>query len=445
MYIEFHLLQNFVPSNLNRDDTGAPKDCIFGGFRRARISSQCQKKSIRDYPVFSQVIGNLKGDIGVRTKRLANALHEKLLLQDKIKIEQEGQREVVSRRVAQNIIKCIGLGFPTDNNTEELQDYSKTQYLLFLGNEEISDLVNLAVSDNYWPAMSLEMNVELKDVKGKAKNAKTLKEEREKLFRDGALEKCFDETTFAKIKGMQNAFKNVVSKERIKNNSFAADIALFGRMIADNSNMNVDAACQMAHAISTNEVEMKMDFFTAVDDLLPDDTQGSDMMGIVEFNSACYYRYARIDLNILKTNLGCSTDPKKKNESYDPEIVKAAIEGFLIGIVEATPTGMRNSTGHFNPPSYIRALVRSSGAPWNLANAFVQPVRAKSEEGGDLINTSVKRLENYISGLTDAFGKDSIKADLITSHSLIKRPATDVNLKEMIKEVKNAITEEVRN
>ena len=333
MYIEFHLLQNFVPSNLNRDDTGAPKDCIFGGFRRARISSQCQKKSVRDYPVFSQVIGSLKGDIGVRTKRLTNAFYEKLMLQDKLKIEQEGQREIVSRRVAQNIIKCVGLGFPTDNNTEELQDYSKTQYLLFFGKEEIADLVNLAVSDNYWPAMSQEMEVELKDAKGKVKNAKTLKGEREKLFTDATLKSNFGE----QIKGMQTAFKNVVSKKRIENNSFAVDIALFGRMIADNNNMNVDAACQMAHAISTNEMEMKMDFFTAVDDLLPDDTQGSDMMGIVEFNSACYYRYARIDLNILKTNLGCSTDPKKKNESYDPEIVKAAIEGFLIGLVEATP------------------------------------------------------------------------------------------------------------
>ena len=47
MKIDLHLLQNFAPANLNRDDTGAPKDCDFGGFRRARISSQCLKRSMR--------------------------------------------------------------------------------------------------------------------------------------------------------------------------------------------------------------------------------------------------------------------------------------------------------------------------------------------------------------------------------------------------------------
>lgn len=45
LFIEFHLIQNFAPSNLNRDDTGAPKDAIFGGYRRARISSQCLKRA----------------------------------------------------------------------------------------------------------------------------------------------------------------------------------------------------------------------------------------------------------------------------------------------------------------------------------------------------------------------------------------------------------------
>ena len=50
MFVELHILQNFAPSNLNRDDTNAPKDCEFGGFRRARISSQCIKRSIRFHP-----------------------------------------------------------------------------------------------------------------------------------------------------------------------------------------------------------------------------------------------------------------------------------------------------------------------------------------------------------------------------------------------------------
>ena len=47
MIIELHMLQNFAPSCLNRDDTNSPKECEFGGYRRARISSQCIKRAIR--------------------------------------------------------------------------------------------------------------------------------------------------------------------------------------------------------------------------------------------------------------------------------------------------------------------------------------------------------------------------------------------------------------
>ena len=73
------------------------------------------------------------------------------------------------------------------------------------------------------------------------------------------------------------------------------DIALFGRMIADKPEWNVDAACQVAQAISTNRVQMDFDFFTAVDDFKSKDTAGSDMMGTIQFNSSCFYRFAVLD------------------------------------------------------------------------------------------------------------------------------------------------------
>lgn len=67
MLIEIHMIQNHSPSNLNRDDLGAPKTCIFGGVTRARISSQCLKRSIRRSPEFAAA---LESDGGVRTRRL---------------------------------------------------------------------------------------------------------------------------------------------------------------------------------------------------------------------------------------------------------------------------------------------------------------------------------------------------------------------------------------
>src|SRR5690606_24425278 len=89
----------------------------------------------------------------------------------------------------------------------------------------------------------------------------------------------------------------------IKDVSNTPDLALFGRMIADEADWNTEAACQVAHALSTHRVGMEFDFFTAVDDLKPRDTAGSDMMGTVSFQSACFYRYACLDVAQLAKNL----------------------------------------------------------------------------------------------------------------------------------------------
>ena len=88
----------------------------------------------------------------------------------------------------------------------------------------------------------------------------------------------------------------------------AVDVALFGRMLADMPEKNQNAACQVAHAISTHSVEREFDFYTAVDDLKPEDTAGADMMGTVEFNSACFYRYAVVDWEKLVKNLQDDTE-----------------------------------------------------------------------------------------------------------------------------------------
>ncbi len=73
MLIEIHMIQNHSPSNLNRDDLGAPKTCIFGGVTRARISSQCLKRSVRRSPEFRAALerGGAK-----RTRRLIEEIAE---------------------------------------------------------------------------------------------------------------------------------------------------------------------------------------------------------------------------------------------------------------------------------------------------------------------------------------------------------------------------------
>ncbi|MEO5344282.1 MAG: type I-E CRISPR-associated protein Cas7/Cse4/CasC [Gammaproteobacteria bacterium SHHR-1] len=367
MFIELHMLQNFAPSNLNRSDTGAPKDCTFGGSRRARISSQCIKRAIRKHPVFEQRVVESGGNVGTRTKRVLKRLAELL--------EDTGHDTADIERVCEVMLGGVKLEFKLDEKKgmdNETTAIKKSQYLLYLSETEIQALADIA--REHW--------VELKAIQ-------------------------IAEAEEANKKQKKTASKEAVPKEIQKkiaaalrdHPALAADIALFGRMLADAKEMNVDAACQVAHALSTHRVaSMEMDFYTAVDDLLPSEDSGSDMMGIVEFNSACYYRYAQINLEILKRNL-----------KDDREAAIGAVLGFLEAAALAVPTGMQNSMAAQNPPSYIRVMFRSSGAPWSLANAFVMPVRGDDEQ--DLIRRSVSNLETYLGKLQNAYGADGFELD----------------------------------
>jgi CRISPR system Cascade subunit CasC len=396
MFFELHILQNFAPSNLNRDDSNAPKDCYFGGFRRARISSQCIKRSIRQHTSFKDAIKEAGGDFGIRTKRIIKKLMDAIKGKDKTELE--------SGIAAENVLKCLGIG---------ITDEQKSEYLLYIGEDEIKQFVEIVTEKNNWEEFKKTKVVDPTNENGKKKSSKDIKKELKKLFH----------------KDLVNQISNVVNKDRKGNRSYAADIALFGRMLADDKNKNVDAACQVAHAISTNEVEMKMDFFTAVDDLLPEEESGSDMMGMVEFNSSCYYRYAQINLDILKRNLG-----------HNQDLTNATIIGLLKAAVQAVPTGMQNSTAAHNQPSYIRAVLRSYGAPWSLANAFINPIKPGRKDGEDLIAKSVMKLENYFENLKNFYGEEAgIISDEIASNNLNLPKRNDLNFSDLINKIKGAL------
>lgn len=388
-FLELHMLQNFGPSNLNRNDTNAPKDCTFGGFRRARISSQCIKRSIRRHQAFKETVLEAGGNLGSRTKRITTALIERLADQGRDRLEAE--------HVAENLLRSVSLDFDkkSGNTDEEGPALRKTQYLLFLSESEIEALGELA--DRHWDALIAVDAPETEDAD---------KRKRKK----------------AAAKAVPKEVQQAVGDALRKHPRLAADIALFGRMVADAADMNIDAACQVAHAISTNEVSMEMDFYTAVDDLKPDDEAGSDMLGIVEFNSACYYRYAQVNLGILQRNLG-----------NDAELVRAAVRGFLRSAVQAIPTGMQNSMAAHNPPSYVRVLLRSQGAPWSLANAFLKPVRVDARKERDLVGESVDRLEKYLDKLKGAYGDEGFELDCVTS--LEDTAAQPIPLKALMEQV----------
>ncbi len=370
--IELHVIQNFPPSNLNRDDTGSPKDCEFGGYRRARISSQSLKRATR---VHFQRLGFLtSADRGTRTKRIlewvAGLVHTK-----------GGHPETDAIQVVETALALAGYGFAEPGANDP---YAKTEYLLYVGNDEVERLSDLCIT--HWDALAKQAGV--------INPAGTPKK---KLKADGSA---------AATKGGAKALASELATV-LTNRARASDVALFGRMLADAPEANVDAAAQVAHAISTNVVSVEFDYYTAVDDRKPDDTAGADMIGTIEFNAPCFYRYANVDVAQLRATVG-----------DDDALVARTVAAFLGATIAAVPSGKQNSMAAYTPPSFVLAVARD-GTRWNLANAFARPVAPTRDHG--LVEASVDRVCAHWEALTGMYGRRGITGTW--SASLVPVPA----------------------
>lgn len=406
--IEIHVLQNFAPSNLNRDDTGAPKDAFFGGTRRARVSSQCDKRAVRQYFEGKMREGVFSTDeLAVRTKRLYEELRKQLV--------EKGRPEAEVADKIEQAITATGLGLKGE----------KTEYLLFLAKPEIAALSSL-INDK-WDEIG-DPDARIRAIKNRLSGTLSGDDEKLKVVLqsmklDGDKPKIKEEDIVA-LEGGLDQISELLAKHidtiqpqadgdngkpakrkkselpewekevleilkegkkgisplgralrQVLDGGKAIDLALFGRMLADMPEKNQHAACQVAHAISTHAVEREFDYYTALDDLKPDETPGADMLGTVEFNSACYYRYAIVDWEKLVGDAS-----KETNLHGDTELALRALRAFLEGFVLAEPTGKQNSFAAHNPPEFVAVSVCHDAAPRNLANAFETAIRAKPGE-----------------------------------------------------------------
>jgi CRISPR system Cascade subunit CasC len=375
MKIDLHFLQNFAPSNLNRDDTGAPKDCEFGGHRRARISSQCFKRAIRQAFVEHELLGpDTVDQLAARTKRL---VHETAML-----LVAAGRDEARALQL---------VAFALQSGKLKVVEENKTQYLLFLPRRAVGKLAEIV--KQHWDA--LDAAAPKTPVAKEPAETTAAKPEKAAKDKPAAKQSKPDSKNAAKLAVPADVVRAVEAV--LQEASKTPDLALFGRMIADNPDWNVEAACQVAQAISTNRVTMEFDFYTAVDDLKLKDTAGSDMMGTVAFQSACFYRYACLDVSALAENLGAV------DKAEGRQLVRATLEAFLRASALAVPTGKQNSMAAQNLPSYLLAKVQAKGAPQSLANAFVKPVRPRNETS--LVEASAEALERHLDAALGLWGK----------------------------------------
>ncbi|MFT4034126.1 MAG: type I-E CRISPR-associated protein Cas7/Cse4/CasC [Patulibacter sp.] len=363
MIIELHAIQSFTAANLNRDDTGLPKEVTFGGVRRARVSSQSWKRAMREQ--FRVDLGDLK--LATRTKRAHEEIVKRLLAAE------PSLEEGLAEHRAAVVLEAepLKLKLVVKENVS-----TKTGQLLFFRAADLDALAMVA------SAHAAEIDAEVSSVGNPLLDGKTGK---------GKLSK--------------EAARQV--KEAMTAPSDAVDVALFGRMVAELPEGNVDASCQVAHAIGTHALSGEDDFYTAVDDLRPEETEGADMMGTISYNASCFYRYAAVDIRQLAENLGVGGGD---------EAVRTAVGAFTRAFVKSIPTGKQNTFAAHNPPTAVLAITRAAGQ-WNLANAFLRPL----EFAGDALDAEATHaMLAQFGSLNEMYGepRDEIAGALLASSAL---------------------------
>lgn len=331
-FIDIHVLQTVPSSNMNRDDTGRPKTGFFGGATRARVSSQAWKRATRkDFKTYLP-----DADQAVRTRRVIEDLVSRLSTLDPAITQDEAVA------LAKDVMEAAGIKFKAarakkpakGEEATPVDPFDLSEYLLFVSNQQLDRLAELALGG-----------------------------------RDGAVDRAAAKAALQADNGIE--------------------VALFGRMVADDAAINVDAAVQVAHALSTHAVEPEFDYYTAVDDKNAESDPSAGMIGVIEFNSSTLYRYATIDLEQLHKNLG------------DVEVTGRAVEAFVKSFVLSMPSGKQNTFANGTVPEAVVVQARSR-RPLNLMGAFEKPIVA---DGKDAISTlSARALAGRMRSVDEAYG-----------------------------------------
>lgn len=342
-HLELHILQSVPVSCLNRDDFGSPKTAVFGGVQRARVSSQCWKHAAREL-------------MHEESPALFSGQRTRLIIDPLCRILQE--KHCLTEDDAHKGAEALA-GTISDLNTQS----ERIQTLFFTSPMELEKMAS-----SYVACCSTE-EVTKKDGK---KSKKTKLDE-------------------------------VVGKLKVQFED-AADIALFGRMVASQPTLKVEGASMFSHALSTHKVSNEIDFFTAVDDLQPDDESGAGMVATLEFNSATYYRFAALNLDLLSKHLSALSLTERQS----------VVREFVSATLKAVPTGRKNSMNAATLPAYVLVVVREKGHPVQLANAFEDPVLPR----GGFLKESIQRLEQEYTKMTEVWGLQAVLECRMPEYSL---------------------------
>ncbi len=373
--IELHILQSFPVSCLNRDDVGAPKTAVFGGVTRARISSQCLKRAIRLAAAEMQ-------------PRLFAAKRSRLFTGEITDLLVKKHRVDEPRASALATCAAHYLG------KLDPKDKSKVKTLMFLSPEEFSRLASLMAKlpkedqKSLVEALARVSPEELEQDEGtEGKEIAQTEGPRKVKGKDATLTARQFGTLVGKA--LKSPIRKALADGFVKD---AADIAIFGRMVASDHSLTLEGAGLFSHALSTHKAENDIDFFSSVDDLQPAEESGAGMTGTLVFTSATFYRYAGVNLDLLTDNahLGALSADERNS----------VMDTFLRAAILAVPGARKNSMNANTVPGYVLGLVKDKGQPLQLINAFEEPVSSKK----GLMDASVAKLTEHYEQLKKTWG-----------------------------------------
>ena len=377
-FVQLHLLTSYPPANLNRDDLGRPKTAKMGGVDRLRVSSQSLKRAWRSSEIFEKEVSNnekLKEgfeidhpkDIGFRSKIFAEKWISKFLKAHQVDDE-------VAVLWSEDFSRAFGQVESDENKLSQLAHISDLEAQgLYYSTLELVDFLN-GKNEN-------EDFVKVREIQGSRKTKKKAEE----------------------ISKLNDKIAGLLSNMFLSKGKTSVDIALFGRMLASTPAYNVEAACQVAHAISVHPVVIEDDYFTAVDDLNDGSEEaGAAHIGETGFAAGLFYSYICLNSELLEKNLG-----------GDTVLVQRAIKALTEAAVKVAPEGKQNSFGSRAYASYVLAE-KGDQQPRSLSVAFLKPI-TNSNYGADAVGS----LTTHLSNMDEVYGQcadsrffvDALKGD----------------------------------
>jgi CRISPR system Cascade subunit CasC len=324
------------------------------------------------------------------------------------KLEIKGITKDVAVIIAEQVAGIV----ETLDSKADTDGFTKIKTLMFFSDAEYDAIANAVTSD---------IKTFAEKVKSSSKAVETLKEAMKKIDDDKkqeetkkkllTLEKEMDKDKKALLKAFgDKSIRDAIKSAQLKD---AADIALFGRMVANDHSLTVEAASMFSHALSTHKVDNEIDFFAAVDDLQPKEEAGAGMTSTLEFNSATYYRFAALNLDMLANadHLGAMTKEERQS----------VVRTFVEATIKAIPGARKNTMNGNTMPVYVFGVVREKGHPIQLVNAFESPIRSTS----GYATKSAELLKSEYAKLKDTWGIEAV----------VEKAIPDISIKDFLDRV----------